>query len=458
MEVIVRVHTPPEELGGEKARMPRRRGRRRGRRRQRHHLYIVLDDWSCGYSIRKVNLTAAVSGQAGDDVPDLPPAFFRLEATHGCAEYFTSAFGTRILAMNTRDPAGRRLLAGTFVPMLDVRTMSMTFGPGQEYPINPIYLSVGNKLFSLSESSLEMLVWEPTCPPPLGRSRGVEWSWERLPDPPFKVYAVASYAVHPDGRTFLVSTSKVDITVTKTEEATFSFDTEELLWKRLGKWSLPFAGRCHFDPQLDAFVGLSKDPDTLGRLCSCYALGSTTAWKLGKENLFSEDPAERHVGATLVYMGQRKFCLVQCVSIEDDNAQQELKDDQEFMEGGEGYERPSGHYVSIEDDYVHQELKDDQEFKEEDEEDMPPSGRSVSIEDDYVYQELIDDQEFKEEDEGYVPPRPPGRCLYRLTTFSLSHDMNGDLTTDKSRLVQYYKVPKATTQRFLAQDPVAFWM
>ena len=77
--------------------------------------------------------------------------------------------------------------------------------------------------------------------------------------------------------------------------ATFAFDTEKLSWKPLGGWALPFAGRCHFDPQLDAFVGLSKDPDTLGRLCSCYALGSTTgpapAWKLGKENLFSEDPA-----------------------------------------------------------------------------------------------------------------------------------------------------------------------
>ncbi|XBI38732.1 hypothetical protein VPH35_123669 [Triticum aestivum] len=335
--------------------MPRRRGSRRGRRRRRHHLYIVFDDWSCGYSIRKLNLTAAVSGQADDDVPDLPPAFFRLEATHGCAEYFASAFGTRILAMSTRDPAGRRLLAGTFVPMLDVRSMSMTFGPGQEYPINPIYLSVGNKLFSLSESSFEILVWEPTCPPPLGRSRGVEWSWERLPDPPFKVYTVASYAVHPDGRTLLVSTTKMNITDTEEEEATFTFDTEELSWKRLGKWALPFAGRCHFDPQLDAFVGLSKDPDTLGRLCSCYALGSTAgpapAWKLGKENLFSEDPAERHVGAILVYTGQhRKFCLL------------------------------------------------------------------------------------------------------------VVHDMNRDLTTDKSRLVQYYKVPKATTQRFLAQDPVAFWM
>lgn len=42
------------------------------------------------------------------------------------------------------------------------------------------------------------------------------------------------------------------------------------------------------------------------------------AWKLSKEKLFCEDPAEEHIGATLVYMGSRnKFCLVQCLSADD---------------------------------------------------------------------------------------------------------------------------------------------
>uniref|UniRef100_M8B2J4 F-box domain-containing protein n=1 Tax=Aegilops tauschii TaxID=37682 RepID=M8B2J4_AEGTA len=154
----------------------------------------------------------------------------------------------------------------------------------------------------------------------------------------------------------LVSTKKEGIA------ATFTYDAEELSWKQLGNWVLPFAGRGHFDPLLNAFVGLSKDPDTLGQLYSSYlpSSGETPpVSKLGKEKLFSEDPAERHVGATLIYMGRRgKFCLVECVCI---------------------------------------------------------------------------DQGLKEE--GDV-----GCFLYRLTTFSLSHDMNGDLTTGKSRRVQYYKV------------------
>jgi hypothetical protein len=40
------------------------------------------------------------------------------------------------------------------------------------------------------------------------------------------------------------------------------------------------------------------------------------AWNLGKERLFSEDPAETHVGATLHGDGRKRvLCLVQCVSI-----------------------------------------------------------------------------------------------------------------------------------------------
>lgn len=97
-----------------------------------------------------------------------------------------------------------------------------------------------------------------------------------------------------------------------------------------------------------------------------------------------------HVGATLVYIGSRsKFCLVQCVSIENDGS----------------------------------------------------------------------DLHHKDEDDSADDVRLAGRrCMYRLTTFSLRHDEHGELTTGKSREVQYYKVPKATTKLFLVEDPVAFWM
>ncbi|KAF7102028.1 hypothetical protein CFC21_103223 [Triticum aestivum] len=353
--------------------MPKQRhGKRLGAlelepRPRQDHLYLVFDDWSFGYTIRKVN----TSNRFNPPVQRLPRPFFKLEAPHESPEYFASAFGTRILLMHPRDPAGHNL-SGSFFPMLDVRSRSLTFGPGLEFPIHPVYLAVGNKLFIIAEASFEMLYLDPQS--------GSEWSWELLPHPPFQIYDVCSYALY--GHSLLVSTEN------EAFAATFTFDTVKSSWKQLGKWVLPFEGRGHFDPLLGAFVGLSKDPDTLGQLICCYMhtsdTGHTLELKLSKEKLFSEDPALRHIGATLVYMeSQSKFCLVECVSIVDDSADQELKE----------------------------------------EEDLPQSGC----------------------------------CLCCLTTFYLCHDMNGDPTTGRSCMVQYYEVPRATSMLFL-QDPVAFWM
>lgn len=80
------------------------------------------------------------------------------------------------------------------------------------------------------------------------------------------------------------------------------------VWKSYADdWSMPFAGRAHFVSRLGAFVGLSKDPDKLGHLCSCNVVdGSRSSCRFSKEKLFSEDPAEDHVGATLVYLHGRK--------------------------------------------------------------------------------------------------------------------------------------------------------
>jgi hypothetical protein len=71
-------------------------------------------------------------------------------------------------------------------------------------------------------------------------------------------------------------------------------------WERNGKWALSFTGRAH----LDAWVGLSTDPDSIGHLCCCDAVAVPTgcdeqcpARKLSKEKLFSEDPTDKHVGA-----------------------------------------------------------------------------------------------------------------------------------------------------------------
>ncbi|KAM0867649.1 hypothetical protein ACQ4PT_041842 [Festuca glaucescens] len=50
-------------------------------------------------------------------------------------------------------------------------------------------------------------------------------------------------------------------------------------------------------------------------------------------------------------------------------------------------------------------------------------------------------------------------CLYlfRVTTFSLKYDQNGDLTTGQSRRVRYFNVP-AGASMLLLNRPVVFWM
>ncbi|CAO2186080.1 unnamed protein product [Urochloa humidicola] len=153
------------------------------------------------------------------------------------------------------------------------------------------------------------------------------------------------------------------------------------------------SGRCpspaggHYDPSLEAFVGLSKDPpETLGYLYSCTLDSTGTGnpsleCKRSKEKVYNDNPTERHVSATLVHMRRGKFCLVECVTIDN------VRSDQEFME----LELQSCCF------------------------------------------------------------------MYRLKTFSLRYDNNGDLKLKHCR-VHCYSLPHETTTQFIRQDPVAFWL
>ncbi|WVZ55797.1 hypothetical protein U9M48_006413 [Paspalum notatum var. saurae] len=90
---------------------------------------------------------------------------------------------------------------------------------------------------------------------------------------------------------------------------------------------LPFTGRAHYDRKLDAWVGLCRFKEGAGRLCCCDvppAAGrceTMPAWKLGKDAFFVEDPSTwRHLGATLVYMGDSRFCLAESRWVPEDDA------------------------------------------------------------------------------------------------------------------------------------------
>ncbi|KQK13193.1 hypothetical protein BRADI_1g08521v3 [Brachypodium distachyon] len=303
--------------------MPRRPagGRGGGRAANRpctRHLYLVTEDWIDGYSIRKVDLSedhgASESDTAEHEPRRLPPVVFRLEAPHDGPHHFAAAIGTKIMALhNTR----RR-----DVPVFDVRTRCLTFGPPMPggVPARPIYIPLGDNLFRLDYGRFEML---PPPPPPeqpprwkmVSNDIGIEeWSWQSVsaPFPPYKYRRVTSHAVHPDGRTIFVSVS-VDGRATGD---TLTFDTAT---------EYPWPSAC-YDGELGAWVGLTADPATLGHICSCQAPSTEDisrqppAWKLSREKLFCRDPAEKHAGATLVYLGtghKSRFCLVECVSLDD---------------------------------------------------------------------------------------------------------------------------------------------
>ena len=116
-----------------------------------------------------------------------------------------------------------------------------------------------------------------------------------------------------------------------------------------------------------------------------------------KENLSSKDPAENHVGTTLVYLGESRFCLVECVS----NGDAEVV--RKWLEECE---------------------------------------------------ELHRTEKWEELDHAYKLEDGPLASRCRLTTFSLSSDMNGDLTAAKTA-VQCYTVPLEASYDL---NPVAFWL
>ncbi|KAF8689970.1 hypothetical protein HU200_041605 [Digitaria exilis] len=417
----------------------RRRGERDGGRtanRRRRHLYLIFDDWSRGYSIRKVNL------EGGGGEQRLPDAFWRVEAERGMPEVFTSAFGARIVALHgarkDKPEDNDRLDA---IQIVDVRTRSLVSAPASIFMHRPVcYFPIaGDRLFLLDAWTFKLCRLPqqdaPHHPEPdddddddadddVGsRIRSL---WRHLPLPTLSVGSVTitglclmgainSYAVHSDGRTLLVSTkNKVGDEDGSSEDA----------------WTLPFTGRGHFDRDLDAIVALSKDPDTLGHLYSCHftnadtgkdlcrpesseednpidetgnsssRLCSAPAWKLSKEKVLSEDPAERHVGATLLYMGRRsKFCVVECLAVDDDGV------------GARHRHHQAPPLLE--------------------EEEPPPQGGVVVL--------------------------PCSRYVYRVVTFSPRYDEMGDLRVKRPRVV-WYNVPSKATAEFVRGDPVAFWL
>ncbi|CAN6343962.1 unnamed protein product [Urochloa humidicola] len=391
------------------------------RENHQRRLYLIFDDWEEGYSIREIKLSPAsrvrrrrsrrhledpdLQPEKQQQLKTLPPPSIRLSAPRRLPWLFAGV-GTKIIATHGV-PEG-------CLPIVDVQSRGVTFGPWKGYQHLPIFFPIDDhELFILDTfafRSLSLKLEPLWCLSLEKDTSNKQWSWRDLPDPPFSRRDVTSYAVHPDGHTILVCTAA----------ATYTFDTAAAApaWKQYASnKALPFTGRAYFVDDLNAFVGLSKDKENSGQLCSA-GLVSLETEKLGKEKLFSEDPDERHVGATLVYMGGTEFCLVQCVSMGDsstaDEADQEQPQPQELLDRLQEVLRglEQGRLVEVE-------------------------GITASPKDEVKNLQYI----------------------YRLMTFSVGYDSDdGCLTTGESCRLQCYKLPEEMSEASFYHDPVAFWL
>nr|CAB3448652.1 unnamed protein product [Digitaria exilis] len=367
--------------------MKRSRGERDAPRTSRptgqQRLYLIFDDCEWGYSIRELNLS-----NAGVEQRRLPPPFISLEAQRSSPQFFT-AVGTKILATHPREDGQ------DFLPMIDVRSRGISFAPGQLDPRCPIYIPAGDKIFALDRDTFKMLSMKPLSPPRLEHDYNDqigdwsinEWSWCDLTMPPFNRMDVTSYAVDSDGQTILAST----------RTATFAFNPMRNEWEMRADWSLPFSGCAYFVSDLDAFVGLPKDRTAFGHLCFCRCCGADMrSMGLSEDNLSNKGPAESHVGTTLVYLGESRFCIVECIINGDDKAVQEWMEE-----------------------------RDRKELDHTEEEGCPLSEEGCPL---------------------------SARCC--LTTFSLISGTRGAPTVAETA-VKCYKVPERAS---LYVNPVAFWL
>nr|TKV97503.1 hypothetical protein SEVIR_9G498800v2 [Setaria viridis] len=268
------------------------------------HLCVVLDDWSKGYSIYKLD----VDGFDGDPDEDLRaerlpgPPIFRLE-------------------IPTDDPRNVALFAAAggeedkSAPALvyDTATGGLAVGPSTPAALRnrPELVPAGDRLYALDRGfgrdHFRVLA-------PNGR-RG--WAWSTLRDAPFDTGAAATacHAAHPDGRTVFFSVRG---------GGTFSFDAGARRWARHGDWMLPFEGQAHYDAEVDAWVGLCRGAASPGRVCSCDVVAPAgegdgdrdgggaerppPSWKLAEEKVARRDSTHTE----LAHVGNGRFCLVEC--------------------------------------------------------------------------------------------------------------------------------------------------
>jgi hypothetical protein len=116
----------------------------KGPAKREQYLYLVVDDWEKGYSVRKLDVSAFVSDADADDEAELfaEPPLARFEAVHGNSHCFV-AHGTKIVAM-------RPVETSPAIPAFDTATLATAIFPWPEFRMDfglPVMVSLAGKIF-----------------------------------------------------------------------------------------------------------------------------------------------------------------------------------------------------------------------------------------------------------------------------------------------------------------------